>query len=358
MKLGLSLLRCSSVNKVAMELTDVVRTLNKFAPLRFAGSWDNVGLLVEPPSLSNVSRMLLTNDLTEPVLEEAVAGKADFILSYHPPIFQALKKVTQRHWKERIVGTCLQRGIAVYSPHTAYDALHGGVNDWLVGVFGDAVVEPLERSTSSSPFSHQLQVISVDECSTKNLQDELSALKHSPYAILSDAHQLPVTILSSQKDLPSLISILINFNAKFVLSHCENVPELHTGMGRRATLSAPETIGSIIQRLKTLTGLSHVRLALAMNHSLDTIVSSGAVCAGSGISVLRNVQADLIVSGEMGHHDVLEFTQTGRSVVLLEHSNSERGFLSAVLQPKLQSLFKNRISVVVSQKDRDPLQIV
>lgn len=39
-------------------------------------------------------------------------------------------------WQDRIVACCLEKGIAVYSPHTAYDTLKGGVNDWLIKAFG------------------------------------------------------------------------------------------------------------------------------------------------------------------------------------------------------------------------------
>jgi len=81
--------------------------------------------------------MLLTNDLTPAVMEEAIQQKADLILSYHPPLFVPIKKITQRNWKERILTRCIENRIAVYSPHTSYDALEGGVNDWLISAFGE-----------------------------------------------------------------------------------------------------------------------------------------------------------------------------------------------------------------------------
>ena len=119
-----------------MNLKTVVSKLNKFAPTSLAEKWDNVGLLVEPSAPHTVSRILLTNDLTEPVLEEAVQKEANLIISYHPPIFMPLKSLTQRTWKERIVVRCIENRIAVFSPHTSYDALAGGINDWLISAFG------------------------------------------------------------------------------------------------------------------------------------------------------------------------------------------------------------------------------
>lgn len=103
-----------------------------------AGSWDNVGLLLEPSPPHTVSKLLLTNDLTPPVMQEAVSKGVDMIVSYHPPIFAPLKRLTQSSWKERIVGVCLERRIALYSPHTSWDAAVDGVNDWLIGAFGES----------------------------------------------------------------------------------------------------------------------------------------------------------------------------------------------------------------------------
>jgi hypothetical protein len=82
-------------------LNDVIAKLDNFAPKSLAESWDNVGLLVQPISEKIVKRILLTNDLTEDVLEEAVNLPADLIISYHPPIFAPLKSVTRRTWKVR-----------------------------------------------------------------------------------------------------------------------------------------------------------------------------------------------------------------------------------------------------------------
>ena len=88
-----------------------------------------------------VRKLILTNDLTEPVLHEALNREVNMVLSYHPPIFAPLKRLTQSTWKERIVVQCLENRIAVYSPHTSFDALKGGVNDWLIEPFGKSLID-------------------------------------------------------------------------------------------------------------------------------------------------------------------------------------------------------------------------
>ena len=80
--------------------------------------------------------VLFTNDLTEAVIDEALAIKSDLIISYHPPIFAPIKSIRNSNWKDRIVIKCIENSIAVYSPHTACDAVADGVNDWLINSIG------------------------------------------------------------------------------------------------------------------------------------------------------------------------------------------------------------------------------
>lgn len=103
-------------------LSEVTQAMESFAPLCYAEKWDNVGTLVEPTTQLNVKAILLTNDLSENVLFEAQESKANLIISYHPPIFSGLKRLTTKTWKERIVVGCIENRIAIYSPHTSWDA--------------------------------------------------------------------------------------------------------------------------------------------------------------------------------------------------------------------------------------------
>lgn len=120
-----------------MELKEVLQVLEQLAPLSLAESWDNVGLLVEPSKPRPVKTILLTNDLTDAVMEEAVAVSCDLIISYHPPLFRPIKRLVQKDWKQRLAVRVVEAGIAVFSPHTSWDCVKGGVNDWLVGGLGE-----------------------------------------------------------------------------------------------------------------------------------------------------------------------------------------------------------------------------
>lgn len=119
-----------------MELKKVLEVMEQLAPLSLAESWDNVGLLVEPSKPRPIKSILLTNDLTDAVMDEAEAMSCDLIISYHPPLFRPIKRLVQRDWKQRLAVRAVESGMAVFSPHTSWDSVKGGVNDWLVGGLG------------------------------------------------------------------------------------------------------------------------------------------------------------------------------------------------------------------------------
>lgn len=119
-----------------MDLKDVLQVMEQLAPLSLAESWDNVGLLVEPSKCRPIKTILLTNDLTVAVMEEAEAMSCDLIVSYHPPLFRPIKRLVQKDWKQQLAVRAIESGIAIFSPHTSWDSVKGGVNDWLVGGLG------------------------------------------------------------------------------------------------------------------------------------------------------------------------------------------------------------------------------
>ena len=127
-----------------MILQDVLSALDAISPLRYAESWDNVGLLTGDPAAS-VERVLLTIDLTHGVLDEAVARRAELVVAYHPALFEAIKRV--RH--DSVLYRAIRADIAVWSPHTALDVAPGGTNDYLADALGLTERAPLRFLASA-----------------------------------------------------------------------------------------------------------------------------------------------------------------------------------------------------------------
>ena len=115
----------------------------------------------------------------------------------------------------------------------------------------------------------------------------------------------------------------------------------------KTTVAAPGTV-------QDATNAAKAAVAMAMAQLGD---NGNAGSAGAGGSVLETVTADLYVTGEMRHHDVLAAGERGISVILCEHTNTERGFLG-VWQQRLQADLPASVEVVVSGADAEPLQIL
>jgi dinuclear metal center YbgI/SA1388 family protein len=113
-----------------MKVGDLVQAMESIAPPQFAATWDNVGLLVGDPG-AELSRVLLTIDCTRSVAEEARRSRCDAIVAYHPILFEAQKTFVSGS----IAYDLARAGLAVYSPHTAFDVADGGTND----VLADAI---------------------------------------------------------------------------------------------------------------------------------------------------------------------------------------------------------------------------
>jgi dinuclear metal center YbgI/SA1388 family protein len=108
----------------------IAEFLDKFAPPALAESWDNVGLLVgrfEQP----VERVMTCLTITPESAAEAVANRANLIVSHHPLPFRPLKRLTGETSEGRLLLDLIAAGIAVYSPHTAFDSAEEGINQRL-----------------------------------------------------------------------------------------------------------------------------------------------------------------------------------------------------------------------------------
>jgi len=125
--------------------------------------------------------------------------------------------------------------------------------------------------------------------------------------------------------------------------------------GRMLELATPVTVQALLPRIKKLLGVKSLRVAHTAA-GLAQRVRRIAVAAGSGGSVLRGQRADLWLTGELSHHDALAAVAAGTTVVLGEHSNTERGYLK-VLAKRLQDPFGSRLDVRISGVDRDPYEI-
>jgi dinuclear metal center YbgI/SA1388 family protein len=110
-----------------MFLKDLCSFLDSAIPLSFQEGYDNAGLQVGLPD-KEVASALITLDVTEEVLDEAISKSCDIIISHHPLIFIGLKRLSGRSYTERILLKAIKQDIAIYSAHTNLDVLNSGVS--------------------------------------------------------------------------------------------------------------------------------------------------------------------------------------------------------------------------------------
>lgn len=124
------------------QVQDVYHELCRLAPLSLAEDWDNVGLQVGSLK-SPVHGILVSLDITEAVLWEAVAAKANLIVTHHPLFFQALHALTDSEITSRLARLAVQMDLNILSFHTNLDSSQNGLNDLLAKNLGLKKLRPL-----------------------------------------------------------------------------------------------------------------------------------------------------------------------------------------------------------------------
>ncbi|KAI5296123.1 hypothetical protein KEM52_005533 [Ascosphaera acerosa] len=202
-----------------------------------------------------------------------------------PIIFRGLKALTLANPQQESLLRLAAAGISVYCPHTALDAAPHGMCDWLAEVL-----------VADSPQPEHLRAARAK-------------------------------LIAASEPLEPTASPPVGFEG--------------AGMGRLVRLAEPQTLRSLKDRLLHNLGRSALSLAVPQGKHIDDVteIRTVGLCPGSGAGVLlRNggqPVADLLVTGEMSHHDALAAIERGSCVMTVFHSNSERGFVRGELLRRL-----------------------
>ena len=118
-----------------MLLREIINSIESVAPRSAQEEWDNSGMQVGDTG-REVSSVLLTTDITEDVVNEAVMNGCQLIVSHHPLLFHGLKQVCGQTPQARVVEMAIKHDIAIYSAHTNMDSVPGGINTKLAERLG------------------------------------------------------------------------------------------------------------------------------------------------------------------------------------------------------------------------------
>ena len=125
-----------------MTIRELYTHMENKIPRALSCEWDNDGLMCCPNDLKEVRRVLIALDVTDAIVERAIEGGYDLIVSHHPLIFRPIKAVAVGEYVADKVIRLLLSGVSVMSFHTRLDAVTGGVNDVLAARLGLSDVTP------------------------------------------------------------------------------------------------------------------------------------------------------------------------------------------------------------------------
>ncbi|NTW31119.1 MAG: Nif3-like dinuclear metal center hexameric protein [Bacteroidetes bacterium] len=127
-----------------MKIKEIISCIENFAPLRLQELYDNSGLIIGDPE-DVVSKALICIDVTEEVVNEAIKGKYDLIISHHPLIFGGIKKISKSDLTGKCIIKAINNNIAIYAAHTNLDNILDGVNSILcqkIGLKNFTILKP------------------------------------------------------------------------------------------------------------------------------------------------------------------------------------------------------------------------
>ena len=372
------LLASSSAIIGGMNLAKLLDHLDAIAPTRYAESWDNVGLLAGDQA-QEITRAILAIDYSPAVAQEAYAARSELVISYHPPIFDAMKRLTA----PSLVFDAIRMGMAIYSPHTALDVADGGTNDVLAEILGIKDPAPL-RGISPSPWHYKLitfaphqqadkvadalfdagagSIGNYSRCSFRSdgtgtfLGDEGTHPTVGRPGELERADETRIETIVPAGNLTAVVNALRQSHPyeepAFDIVQLTTPPE-NRGMGKLGKIDAIDR-AKLIDKVKAALGQEHLLVA----GPTSGIANSAACCAGACGSMVNDAiaqKADVLLTGEMRHHDALKAAAAGMTVICALHSNSERITLPRYARRIAEA---SGIEVLVSRQDRDPFTIL
>lgn len=362
----------------------IIQLFEEFAPKHLAVEGDKIGLQIGTLN-KQVKRVMVTLDVLESVVDEAIDKEVDLIIAHHPPIFTALGQVNDRSAAGRIVMKCLKNDISVYVAHTNLDVCEGGVNDWMSEALGlrDTEVlvptyrEPVYKLAVFVPTTHQS---AVTEALSKagaghigNYRDCQFAVTGSgqftpldptnPYigqvGITEQVEEVKIETIVTESQKKRVIKAMIEAHPYEEVAYDLIRDEIEgpvLGLGRIGRLETPITLAAFAEHVKASFGVEAVRIV----GDTERAISKVAILGGDGnkyVSAAHFKGADAYVTGDLYFHVAHDAMALGLAVVDPGHhveSVMKQGVID-VLQQKFTAA-KLEVELLGSETNTNPFQ--
>ena len=365
----------------------IVGLIEELAPKKLAESWDNVGLLVGDGS-QPVKKLMVSLDVPEWVVDEAIEKKVDLIVAHHPIIFSGLKRINSDSVLGRKLLKLIKNDIAVYCTHTNYDFAKGGLNDVFARQLGltdfttiEAIhTEKLYKIAVYVPKEHVDKVRDamttagagfIGKYSSCTFRTEgLGTFKgeegSNPYigevGKLETAEEYKLETIAPEKVLNKVI-------AKMQKAHpyeeaAYDVYPLHNqgdvlGLGRLSELSSERTLAEYAKQVKESLGLKEVRFAGNPDKKIKKVAVQNG-CGNKFASSARFAGADVLVTGDMQYHEITDALEAGLCIIDAGHYATEKIMIKSIAE-YLSSRFadlKYNVEVIESVTNTDPIKTI
>ena len=318
-----------------MQLKEITQIIESIAPLSFQESYDNSGLIIGHPD-DEISGILITLDITEEIVDEAISKKLNLIIAHHPIIFSGLKKLNGKNYIERCVAKSIKNDIAIYAAHTNLDGVFGGVNSKIcekLNLQNSRMLIPmqnfLKKLVTFVPTDHAEKVRKAmfdagagnignyDSCSFNQSglgsfkgNDETNPFAGEKNKLHFEEETRIETIFPKHlqhKVIQSLLSAHPYEEVAYDIYPLDN-EFTQGGTGMIGELAEP------IDELNFLQSLKEIFNCQVIKHTqlLGKPISKVAVCGGSGSSFLNKAiaqNADIFISGDFKYHQFFDAEQ-------------------------------------------------
>ena len=339
-----------------MILKNLALNLDKIFHKNLAYTWDKVGLQIGR-SETEIKKILITLDIDDDVIGEAVNTGSNLIISHHPLIFKPLEDITDSsRGASKKVLKLIEKGIAVYVAHTNYDIMPGGLIDVLskrlelgdlqyikqedVQWYKFVIFVPRDsqdkvRKAICSRGGGEFKNYSCCTFNTAGKGTFLPGEGAEPYTgekgNLNIVDEIRMECIVSEGNLETMVKAAVEVHpyeeAAYDIYKIENKFG-GKGLGRYGKLRDPEIFTRYLKRLKQQLQVSAIGwLHKGIGNPGNKLIEKVAIINGSANSLAGEISAldcDLVLVGEMGYHNSIEISETGKIVAVLGHGDSEK----------------------------------
>lgn len=363
---------------------DFFQVMDNWAPKSLAYDWDNVGLQVGRFH-DDTKRVLVTLDVTEGVVDEAIEKQANLIIAHHPLLFQPLKQINLDHPKGRVIQKLLKHHITVFAAHTNLDIAAGGVNDLLSEAIGLKQTEPLETLYQEDLYKVVIYVPETHVEAIRNAFHESGAghignYSHCTFQSGGEGTFKPLEgtnphigkqnalTFVSEKKIETIVpkKILSDVLNTILSAHPYEEPAYDiyplankgeaAGIGRVGSLEQSMPMEAFIQWIKEQLDIRYVRVS----GKIDKNVKRVAVLGGSGEKYIRHAwrqKADVYITGDITFHPAQDAEQMGLTIIDAGHY-IEKIMKKATQQRIIQDIPAFSKDVLVSDVNTDPFHFM